>query len=226
LFGAAYGATALDAASKNTAGSATSSEVVPGFRGRRRGRGSSRVSRCPEGLACDKCGPMEGELGSQVVLLLQDVIDRCLPCQQGRRSPCHALHSSFRHVLTVVAPGGLDAADTQVRPLRRPYSDVARPWPWWLLPRGRGDGFIGYGVDDFGLVCELINIFHGDIDGHGAVLQDECGFLAWPQQMISEGRKRASAGGAYLRSSCGSVVRWPRTSSTSTSPRGSTAVSR
>lgn len=64
---------------------------------------------------------MEGELGSQVVLLLKDVIDRCLACQQGR-SPCRALHSSSRHALTVVVPGGLGAADTQVRRL----SDVAR----------------------------------------------------------------------------------------------------
>lgn len=45
------------------------------------------------------------------------------------------------------------------------------------------------------LVCELINIFHGDGDGRGAVLQDERGFLARPKQIISEGLKRASAGG-------------------------------
>lgn len=38
----------------NTAGSATSSVVVPGFCGRRRGRGSSRVSGGVKTLACDK----------------------------------------------------------------------------------------------------------------------------------------------------------------------------
>lgn len=79
-------------------------------------------------LACDKCGPMEGELGSQVVLFLKDVVDRCLPCQQGI-SPCRALRSSSRHALTIVAPGGSGAADTQVRRLRTPYSDVARRGP-------------------------------------------------------------------------------------------------
>ena len=66
--------------------------------------------------------PNGGGVGGQVVLILKDVIDRCLPSGD---KPLACSPFVLSACLTIVAPGWLGAADTQVRPLRTPYSDVA-----------------------------------------------------------------------------------------------------
>lgn len=55
---------------------------------------------------------MQRKLGSQVVLLLENVVDRGLPRQKGW-SARPIVHSSPWHVLTIRARGGAGGADTQ-----------------------------------------------------------------------------------------------------------------
>lgn len=77
------------------------------------------------------------------MLLLEDVIDRCLPCQQVG-SHCRAVHSSSLHALTLVASGGLGAADRHIRRLRTQEliqwcAAVEEGTDRWLRPRRFGE---------------------------------------------------------------------------------------
>lgn len=70
-----------------------------------------------------KSAPMQRQLGSQVVLLLQNVIDRGLAHQEGMSSR-PVLRSSSRHVLTLRAlrgAGGLDTQNQRRRGQCRPH---------------------------------------------------------------------------------------------------------